>query len=89
MYQVQLRPHWNTFCAPHALPCNMQIPTNDVSFRGWTIRTSGAFQFGGENALAQQKMSRDMAVNKKVMQKQGGGMRADGQAQPAPHKTVH
>lgn len=30
-----------------------------------------------------------MAVNKKVMQKRGGGMRADGQAQPAPHKTVH
>lgn len=30
-----------------------------------------------------------MAVNKKVMQKQGGGMRADGQEPPHPYKTVH
>lgn len=30
-----------------------------------------------------------MAVNKKVMQKQGGGMGADGQAQPSSYKTVH
>lgn len=30
-----------------------------------------------------------MAVNKKVMQKQGAGMSADGQAQASPYKTVH
>lgn len=65
----------------------LQIPTNDVSLYRWTIHTR-TFQFQ-ENTVAQQKAAGETAVNKKVMQKHGGGMSADGQAQPSPQQTVH
>lgn len=61
----------------------MQIPANDVSYYRWTIHTSRAFQFR-EKCPSSAKSSRVMAVNKKVMPKQGGGMSADGKAQPSP-----
>lgn len=48
----------------------------------------GLFQFW-EKSPSSAKSKKDMAVNKKVMQEQGGGMTADGQVQPSPYKTVH